>query len=178
MGNKYSRKILIYRSLLKSCIILQAYMYCIKMVNLRILRGEKMRKILNQCTVFLVLVSLPALLSGLATSKSFAGESFKNVSVFEANQMIKEQKNLVILDVRTDVEYAQSHLKDAILIPLMVLDKRLYELKASQSIMIYCYKGNRSKTASEYLASKGFKQVYNMLGGIDSWIEEGYEVVK
>jgi rhodanese-related sulfurtransferase len=60
----------------------------------------------------------------------------------------------------------------------MVLSKRVHELKVDQRILVYSYKGNRSTTACEYLASKGFKHIYNMLGGIDLWTEEGYEVVR
>lgn len=137
-----------------------------------------MKKALNHTLVFSVLAIILAWSSGYTMPRLFAEETFKNVSAFEANHMIDEQGILVILDVRTGVEYAQSHLRDAVLIPLMVLDQRFYELKKDQTILVYCYKGNRSKTACEYLASKGHEQVYNILGGIASWIEEGYEVVK
>ena len=137
-----------------------------------------MRKLLGLNLIFLVITCLIVWYPGSLTSKSYAAETFKNVSVFEAKYMIDDRKVSLILDVRTDVEYAQSHIRDAVLIPLMVLSKRVHELKRDQRILVYCYKGNRSKTACEYLASKGFKHIYNMLGGIDSWIEEGYEVVK
>ncbi len=137
-----------------------------------------MIKLLNQTLAFLFIVSLLALSSGSITSKSFAKEAFKNVSIFEAKQMIDDNEIHLILDVRTDVEYAQSHIRDAVLIPLMVLSKRVHELKMDQRILVYSYKGNRSKTACEYLESKDFKHIYNMLGGIDSWIKGGYEVVK
>jgi rhodanese-related sulfurtransferase len=131
-----------------------------------------MRKVLNLTLTFLI-IWFP----GFSITESLAKEDFKNVTTFDAYHMIKDQK-ILILDVRIDVEYAQSHIRDAVLIPLMVLSKRVHELKRDQRILVYCYKGNRSKTACEYLASKGFKHIYNMLGGIDSWIEEGYEVVK
>ncbi len=137
-----------------------------------------MRRLLNLNLIFLVITCLIVWYSGYLTSESYAAEAFKNVSAFEAKHMIDDQQVHIILDVRTDVEYARSHIRDAVLIPLMVLSKRVHELKKDQRILVYCYKGNRSKTACEYLASKGFKHIYNMLGGIDSWIEEGYEVVK
>ncbi len=137
-----------------------------------------MRKLLGLNLIFLVITYLIVWYPDALSSESYAAETFKNVSVFEAKYMIDDRKVSLILDVRTDVEYAQSHIRDAVLIPLMVLSKRVHELKRDQRILVYCYKGNRSKTACEYLASKGFKHIYNMLGGIDSWIEEGYEVVK
>ena len=136
-----------------------------------------MRKLLSLNLIFPVITYLIVWYPGSLTSESYAAETFKNVTTFDAYHMIKDQK-ILILDVRIDVEYAQSHIRDAVLIPLMVLSKRVHELKRDQRILVYCYKGNRSKTACEYLASKGFKHIYNMLGGIYSWIEEGYEVVK
>ncbi len=137
-----------------------------------------MRKLLGLNLIFLVITNLIVWYPGSLTSESYAAETFKNVSVFEAMHMIDDRKVPLILDVRTGVEYAQSHLRDSVLIPLMVLSKRVHELKRDQRILVYCYKGNRSKTACEYLASKDFKHIYNMLGGIDSWIEKGYEVVR
>jgi rhodanese-related sulfurtransferase len=131
-----------------------------------------MRNVLKLKLAFLI-IWFP----GFSIKESLAAEAFKNVSVFEANQMVKREK-ILVLDVRTDIEYAQSHIRNAFLIPLMVLSERVHELKEEQSILVYCNSGNRSKTACKYLVSKGFRHVYNMLGGIDSWIKEGYEVVK
>ncbi len=135
-----------------------------------------MRKNLKHSLRSLIPAFLFVWTSAIIIHGSFAGETFKDISVFDAHQMIKENEIQVVLDVRTDVEHALGHLSDAVLIPIQVLEKRSHELEVDQSILVYCYKGNRSKTASEYLASKGFKNVYNILGGIDSWIKEGYEV--
>ncbi|ODS32519.1 MAG: rhodanese-related sulfurtransferase [Candidatus Scalindua rubra] len=135
-----------------------------------------MRNVLNLNLILLVITYLIVFPPGSLTSKTHTAETFKNVSTFEAYHIIKQQE-IFILDVRTDVEYAQSHLRDAVLIPLMKLSERMHELKEEQNILVYCYDGNRSKTACEYLTSKGFKHIFNMLGGIDSWIKEGYEVV-
>ncbi len=136
-----------------------------------------MRRVLNLKLTFLIITYLIIWFPGFSITESLAKEDFKNVNAFDAYYMIKDQK-ILILDVRTDVEYARSHIRDAALIPLMVLSKRVHELKEEQSILVYCKGGNRSNTACEYLASKGFKHIYNMLGGIDLWTEEGYEVVK
>ncbi len=82
-----------------------------------------MRKVLNLTLTFLI-IWFP----GFSITESLAKEDFKNVTTFDAYHMIKDQK-ILILDVRIDVEYAQSHIRDAVLIPLMVLSKRVHELK-------------------------------------------------
>ena len=140
-----------------------------------------MRKFLNRYFIFPVLIYLVVLSSGFFISKSFAREIFNNVSVSEAQYMMSEQNNSkvdFVLDVRTGEEYARSHIKNAVLIPIMILTEKMHEIQMGQSILVYCHNGNRSKTACELLTSKGHKYVFNMLGGIESWIEKGFEVVE
>jgi rhodanese-related sulfurtransferase len=128
-----------------------------------------------------VIIYLIVLTSGFFISESFAREIFNNVSVSEAKYMMSEQNNNkvdLVLDVRTGEEYARSHIKDAVLIPIMILTEKMHEIQMGQSILVYCHNGNRSKTACELLTSRGHKYVFNMLGGIESWIGKGFEVVE
>jgi rhodanese-related sulfurtransferase len=139
------------------------------------------RKFLNRNFIFPVLTYLVVLSSGFLISESFAREIFNNVSVSEAQYMMSEQNNSkvdFVLDVRTGEEYARSHIKNAVLIPVMILTEKMHEIQMGQSILVYCNNGNRSKTACELLTSKGHKRVFNMLGGIESWIEKGFDVVE
>jgi len=139
------------------------------------------RKFLNRNFIFPVLAYLAVLSSGFLISESFAREIFNNVSVSEAQYMMSEQNNSkvdFVLDVRTGEEYARSHIKNAVLIPVMILTEKMHEIQMGQSILVYCHNGNRSKTACELLTSKGHKYVFNMLGGVESWIEKGFEVVE
>ncbi len=140
-----------------------------------------MRTFFNNNFIFAVITCLVVLSSGFVISESFAREIFNNVSVSEAKYMMSEQNNnkvALVLDVRTGEEYARSHIKDAVLIPLMILTEKMYEIERGQSILVYCHNGNRSKTACELLTSKGHKYVFNMLGGIESWVKKGFEVVE
>jgi rhodanese-related sulfurtransferase len=140
-----------------------------------------MRTFFNNNFIFAVITCLVVLSSGFVISESFAREIFNNISVSEAKYMMSEQNNNkvdLVLDVRTGEEYARSHIKDAVLIPLMILTEKMYEIESGQSILVYCHNGNRSKTACELLTSKGHKYVFNMLGGIESWVKKGFEVVE
>ncbi len=136
---------------------------------------------MNRNLIFSVITYLIVLASGFFISESFAREIFNNVSVSEAKYMMSEQNNNkvdIVLDVRTGEEYARSHLKGAVLIPIMILAEKKHEIQKRQSILVYCHNGNRSKTACEYLTSKGYKHVFNMLGGIESWVKKGFEIVE
>ncbi|MFX1493334.1 MAG: rhodanese-like domain-containing protein [Promethearchaeota archaeon] len=87
--------------------------------------------------------------------------------------------NLLILDVRTQSEYDESHLYNATLIPNDEINSRISELEPyiNTEIIVYCRSGSRSALASQNLADNhDFTKIYNMLGGISEWIIEGYPV--
>lgn len=105
-----------------------------------------------------------------------SAESYTNVFVSEAKTMIRSNPSLVILDVRTQSEYDEGHIRNAKLIPHTELEGRLDELNKTDEILVYCRLGGRSATASQLLVDNGFLYVYNMLGGITEWIVEGYPV--
>lgn len=89
-----------------------------------------------------------------------------------------DRGEIFILDVRTQEEYDAGHIEDSTLIPVQVIDKRLDEIPKDKKILVYCRTGHRSVQASEILVNNGFKEVYNMKGGIIGWTDAGYEVVK
>jgi phage shock protein E len=98
---------------------------------------------------------------------------FKNISALEAREKLDKEKPL-LLDVRTPNEFYEAHIAGATLVPLQQLADRLGELEAHKNIpvIIYCRSGNRSIPASQILIKNGFKQVYNMQGGIGGWMRE------
>jgi len=108
--------------------------------------------------------------------QSLALSTYTNVSVSEAKQMIDTNPDLVKLDVRTEEEYNDGHIANAILIPVNELESRLDELDKEKETLVYCRSGVRSATASQILVDNGFSNVYNMLGGIVAWTNEGYPI--
>ncbi|WP_203364452.1 rhodanese-like domain-containing protein [Bacillus sp. REN10] len=93
---------------------------------------------------------------------------FSNVLSTEAQQMLQEKKNLVVVDVREAGEVAGGTIPGAINIPLGQVLARMDEFQADKEYLIICRSGNRSSLACEWLSSKGF-QVTNLLGGMMSW---------
>jgi len=84
----------------------------------------------------------------------------------------------LLLDVRTQQEYDQSHLQDSILIPVQELAARINEIEdyKDKPVYVYCRSGNRSMSAISILEDQGFTDLYNMKGGITSWINQGLPV--
>jgi rhodanese-related sulfurtransferase len=81
----------------------------------------------------------------------------------------------LLIDVRTPEEFDSGHIQDAINISVETLPDRLTEVPGDLPIVVYCRSGNRSATAARILVSAGYQPVYD-LGGIQTWIAEGYPV--
>ena len=76
----------------------------------------------------------------------------------------------VVVDVREPWEYKQGHVPGAILIPLGQLSGRVAELNTERPVAVICASGSRSQSAAALLGQKGFKTVYNVVGGTGAWM--------
>jgi len=82
----------------------------------------------------------------------------------------------VVVDVREPWEYQQGHIPGAVLMPLGQLSSRLNELDLEKPVAVICATGNRSQSASALLGQKGFKTVYNVVGGTMQWMRSGLQL--
>ncbi len=103
--------------------------------------------------------------------------TYRTISAAEAKSIMESDSSLLILDVRSNVEYESSHLKDAVNVPLQNLTSRLVEFDKNAAILVYCGSGQRSSQACTILVERGFTKVFNIQGGIAAWREAGYLVV-
>jgi rhodanese-related sulfurtransferase len=85
--------------------------------------------------------------------------------------------NVQLLDVRTTEEYQASHLKNAqnICVTNDDFQEKVKKLDKNKPVYVYCKKGGRSAAAAKILSDMGFKQVYDLQGGITNWEEDGLE---
>ena len=81
-----------------------------------------------------------------------------------------------VVDVREPWEFQRGHVPGALLIPLGQLSARVSELDPEHPVAVICASGNRSQSAAALLGQKGFKTVYNILGGTGAWMQSGLEV--
>lgn len=96
--------------------------------------------------------------------------SIKYVSMDEISQIMKENKDYIILDVRTIEEYNEGHIPNAICIPNETIgEDTISKLpNKEQLILIYCRSGNRSKQAAKKLNKLGYTNLVEF-GGIIDW---------
>jgi|SRR5450830_125029 len=84
---------------------------------------------------------------------------------------------LTLVDVRNDDEVARGIIPGALHIQLATIPANYEVLDQQKSLVFYCHSGIRSGQASAFLASKGYKSVYNLQGGILAWGRAGYSFV-
>ncbi|MCI9286578.1 MAG: rhodanese-like domain-containing protein [Clostridia bacterium] len=88
----------------------------------------------------------------------------------EAKDMLKEDANGILLDVRSIQEYKEYHLNGAICIPLYELQIKIENIvqNKQQLIIVYCQSGARSKKGVGVLKAMGYTNLYEIDGGIDN----------
>ena len=114
----------------------------------------------------LILFSVPAFLFSMGGHKT----TYTRISQDEAFRMMQENKNVVILDVRTPEEFSTGHIKGAVNLPNETIGKddpaSLPDKDAV--ILVYCRSGNRSKQAASKLSALGYTDVFEF-GGVNTW---------
>ena len=121
---------------------------------------------------------LTCLFAALGLTTACGQQNFENMEVKEFAELIADS-NVVILDVRKADEFAEEHIKGAILIDQKqsdFIDKTKSLLPIDKKIAIYCRSGRRSANAAGRLADIGYKCV-NLKGGIIAWKDAGKPVV-
>lgn len=100
----------------------------------------------------------------------FANKEVK-ITVAQAKKVIAENKDLLILDTRTQEEYDAGHIEGAILIPYNKIEMNLDQLDGfeDKSILVYCRTGSRSAVAVDTLIENGFNKIYHMNQGFSRW---------
>lgn len=85
---------------------------------------------------------------------------------------IRASRNIAIIDVREDWEWAISRINGAQNIPLRQIPGRVAEIPRDRHVVVVCQHGMRSAQASAWLQTNGFENVSNLEGGIDAWSRE------
>ena len=94
-----------------------------------------------------------------------------NLSAPEFDTQLKSNLTAPIVDVRTPDEFSKGHLQNALNIDWngTSFDSEISELDKSKPVFVYCLSGGRSGQAAAKMRTDGFKEVYELQGGIMKW---------
>ncbi len=105
--------------------------------------------------------------------KSLLDHTIQEISV----EAVNKKNNVVYLDTRSKEEYDVSRIKDAVWVGYDEFDKsKLNDISKDKTIVLYCSVGYRSEKIGEKLEALGYKNVYNLYGGIFEWVNQGHAV--
>ena len=141
---------------------------------LLVLKDEhELRAAIDQLSVVAFDQVIGYLDGGMSTwqEAGFPKQQLSQISVETLHSM---RHHLRILDVRDQSEWEEGHIEEAIHIPYYFLVQRLQELDNTQPLAVICASGQRSSIACSLLQRHGFTQLYNVVGGMEAWDEEGF----
>ena len=113
-------------------------------------------------------------------SMSCSQNGFQNVDV-EAFETLCTRDNVVIVDVRTPEEFSTGHIANAVNIDFKNPDFKSEFLKTvnkDKIVALYCRSGRRSAGAASIISEEGYKEIYNLQGGILSWQQQNKPIEK
>ena len=126
--------------------------------------------------IIMLLISLSLFGMTACYGENNKTSTYEQITAEQAKSIMDTEKDYIIIDARTEEEFAEGHIENAILIPeYEIKDRAEKELPdKEQLILVYCRSGRRSKIASEELVKLGYTNVKEF-GGIIDW---PYETVK
>ncbi|MGB6128649.1 MAG: metal-sensing transcriptional repressor [Psychrilyobacter sp.] len=103
-------------------------------------------------------------------------KTFRSITPQETKELIKKEEDLIIIDVRTEKEFLyEGRLENAVLIDFekpRIFKREIKKLDKEKIYLIYCAVGNISKEACIEMTDLGFKNIYDMKGGLKSWQQD------
>ncbi len=109
----------------------------------------------------------------MATIEDLNNGTLQTYSAQEVHELF-EQDKIILIDVRTPVEYAFEHIKGALLSPMACFDVRHLPTQNDKPIVFHCGSGVRSKMVAGKFLSAGHKHVSHMDGGFAKWKQGGF----
>lgn len=125
---------------------------------------------------------------GLMDFVKAAKAAIKEVDVDQAESMMTERPDLLVVDVRESSEHEQGHLSKALLVPRGILEAAAdpaypkhnptFAAARTRPVIVYCATGGRSAMAAAVMQMMGFKEVYSLAGGFAGWEQAGKPVTR
>ena len=141
-------------------------------MNTRLTRSVAMR--------FAVVATLSIMLVFSAACRAQDERLLEPSAAADLMRRNRDNSDFLILDVRTAQEFRQGYIEGAVLLDYYASDfrERFAQLDRDATILTYCRSGNRSSHVLKMADDLGFKNVYDLRGGILAWTEAGLPLSK
>ena len=102
------------------------------------------------------------------TNQPIAAATYKTLSASQLKQLIDSKEDIYLIDVRTEEQFAESHIQGAVNIPYNKLGVMITQIPKDKKVVLYCNTGQKSVSGAQFLADRNFSNVYA--------VTEGYSV--
>jgi adenylyltransferase/sulfurtransferase len=92
-----------------------------------------------------------------------------NISATQLKEMLLKEEGIKLIDVREKWEYNIARINGSDLVPVKTFTEYSKNLNVEDKIVVYCHMGSRSYSVCQFLIQNGFKNIYNLEGGINAW---------
>lgn len=106
------------------------------------------------------------------------GMRMEILNQIDVDDLNKDFSDYTIIDVRSYTEFDLAHIPTSSNIYAGYLEKNLNIISHDEKLIVYCTSGDRSAIAASYLLRNGYKNVFNLSGGINNWMQSGYRIEK
>jgi rhodanese-related sulfurtransferase len=131
-------------------------------------------------TIFLALLTIMLIpVAGIGCSNATViNASVDPQTAYKMIQSNQANPNFIIIDIRTQPEFDSGHIAKAIMIDYYLPDfkQKLSELDHNKTYLIYCRTAHRTTDALKIMKQLGFRETYDITGGITNWKAQGYQV--
>ena len=111
--------------------------------------------------------------SGAIAKDASTEKIFRSISPVEAMRMLQQSDEIIFLDVRTPKERSRGYIPGSQLVAFNDIALGKVPLPMDKPILLVCAVGGRSYFAGQVLSKKGYKEVYNLSGGVRKWYQSG-----
>lgn len=95
-------------------------------------------------------------------------KGFQHISVAQTRALMTREE-VIMVDIRDAMSYNNGHIEGAVLLDNSNVEQFVENSDRQKAVVVYCYHGNSSQGAAQFLSEKGFDRVYSMDGGFEVW---------
>ena len=129
---------------------------------------------------FFIIAAVLCLARPLSAQTAAPAAPVKNVSAEEAEKLLKEKKDVVVIDLRTEAEFKTGHIAGAKNIDFLDNEfaKQIGALDKAKTYLVHCGSGRRSTKALEAFHAQKFSSILHLNEGFKAWEAAGKPVEK
>ena len=95
------------------------------------------------------------------------------ISIDQAREMLRARVDVQLVDIRDSHSFGVAHIPGSTHLSEQNLEQFIKETDSDTALIVMCYHGISSQSASAYLSSRGFTEAYSLDGGFEAWLRSG-----